>query len=90
MDLKEIKEKIRVETVNPQNNEKLKGWLTDLDDCFGRGYDEGGRYCRECTALADVDGKKEPINVFCRELTKSAKVVEQEEEPKATKRFRRF
>jgi hypothetical protein len=68
MNLQEVKEKIRIESSDPETNKKFKGWITEPNDCFGQMYEEESQYCRDCTVLADVDGRKEQLFVFCREL----------------------
>ena len=98
MELQEAKEKIRIESADPAENQRLKAWIMDPNDCFGRGYTEGGKYCRECTVLTDFCFRKDQLWVFCKELTPiygpnvdPGKEEEGlKEESKATKRFRRF
>ena len=92
MDLKEIKNRIEITSAVPKENEKLKGWLMEDDDCFGRGYYVGGKYCRECTVMAHLDDRYEQLKVFCQELTPKPEedVEEGSEEPKVTKHFKRF
>lgn len=68
MDLKEAKEKIKVVSIDEQLNEKLTAWLRDPDDCFGRGYSDGNKYCKECNIAVDVDGRVEQVNVLCKEF----------------------
>jgi len=94
MDLKEIKKKIEIRSANPEENERIKGWLMEDEDCFGRGYYEGGKYCRECTVMAHLDDRYEQLKVFCQESTPKPETVAEggSEEPKGTKprKFRRL
>lgn len=66
--LQEIKERIQFESSNSANNERLKSYITDPEDCFGRKYNDEYSECQSCRVLANLDGRKEPINVFCKEI----------------------
>jgi hypothetical protein len=83
MELQEVKDKIKVESAIPEDNIKLKGWIMEADDCFGRGYDDENKYCKECNVMADVDGRKEELFIFCKELVLGPKSSEEELEKEA-------
>jgi hypothetical protein len=86
MTLQEVKEKIKIESANPKANEKMLGWVLEPDDCFGRGYDDENKYCKDCTVQADVGGRKEQLMVFCKEICcppeEQVSEVENKPEPK--------
>lgn len=75
MELKEIKQKINFITAIPTENRKLKEWLLTPEDCFGRGYSDDNKYCKECNAAAELDGRREQLKVFCREFVEEGKVT---------------
>jgi hypothetical protein len=67
--LDELKNKLKFESVNPQINKTLKSWLDRPDDCFGRRYDPADQeYCGDCIVMTDVEGRREPLWVFCKEF----------------------
>ncbi len=68
MDLKEVKEKIRIESANQKVNDWAYNRIQDPEDCFGQSYNSSDEYCQKCTILASVDDRKEPLSVFCAEL----------------------
>lgn len=68
MNLQEVKEKIKIEGADPYKNEVLLKLILEPTDCFGVDYKANHEECKVCTILADVGGRKEPVNVFCREL----------------------
>ena len=74
MDLQEIRKRVQIVTAEPDTNIKLKAWIDDPEDCFGRGYLRNAppldKYCRQCMALCELDGKYQPINQLCERLTK--------------------
>jgi hypothetical protein len=79
MDLKEIKEQIAVVTADPIANKKMMEWIREPDDCFGRGYSEDSKYCRECSALSRLGNRYEPLFVFCKELIEGRENPQEEE-----------
>jgi hypothetical protein len=63
----------------------------DDDDCFGRGYYEGGKYCRECTVMSKLDDRYEQLKVFCQELTpRPDEDVEEVKEVTKPRKYRRL
>jgi len=68
LDLKEVKKRIKIEFPDPEVSKTILSWILEPKDCFGRRYLATDQFCINCVILADVDGRKEPIWVFCREL----------------------
>lgn len=98
-ELREYKKKLRIESAEKHDNEKLTEWLMSDDDCFGRGYDDDNKYCKECNVNTgfynfDEHGNGPIRHGMLREFCAEACVKEVEDEgskePKATKRFGRF
>jgi hypothetical protein len=46
----------------------LEKLLKHPGDCFGVDYEEGNKDCQSCLWLASLEGRKEPVNVFCKEI----------------------
>jgi len=66
MTLQEMKEMIRFETDNSEENERLRGELMN-SHCFGKRYGED--CCQNCTLLVDLDGTKGPLKLFCEAIS---------------------
>ena len=70
MTLQEMKDKIRFASGNPDEDKRLKEELLSPSDCFGKlfGRDEA---CQNCTVLAEFDGRKEQLKLFCEAISMS-------------------
>lgn len=66
--LQEIKERIRLDSGNPDKDRQLKDELMLPNDCFGEMYGKG-EACQNCTIMAEYDGYKYPLKVFCEALS---------------------
>lgn len=69
MNLIETKQKIEFVSPDPEDNQTLYARLQLPEDCFGRGYQEGNKYCVQCVVLAELDGRRESLLTFCKEVT---------------------
>jgi len=81
MDLKEAKKKIKLESANPDTNRYFQNMIQDSEDCFGKNYKEDHLECQNCTILANLDDRREPVYVFCKELAKGIQGIDYEEIP---------
>jgi hypothetical protein len=79
MDLKEAKKKIKLESANPDTNRYFQNMIQDSEDCFGKNYKEDHLECQNCTILANLDDRREPVYVFCKELAKGIQGIDYEE-----------
>jgi hypothetical protein len=85
MTLEEVKEKLYFVTVDKQRNQEMKEWVLESHDCFGRGYSNDNKDCKDCTAAAKVAGIPDewkvwaPLKEWCRQL------CERDKEGKVTK-----
>ena len=68
-DLNEVKKKIQFVSPDREDNSDLYDQLKNPDDCFGKGYQEGDKYCVQCVVLSELDGRRESLSTFCKELT---------------------
>lgn len=68
MELKEAKEKIKIESADPVVNAWVLEHIRKDDDCFGKNFKETHPECQVCDILSSIDGRKEPVKVFCREI----------------------
>jgi hypothetical protein len=68
MTLQGMKERIRFESGNPDEDKRLKEELMDPNDCFGKRY-EGSEACQNCTVLAEFNGRKEQLKLFCEAIS---------------------
>ena len=67
--LAEVKSKIKFEGVDEEINQRCMSWIQRPNDCFGHRYDSADQEeCGTCIVMADVNGRKEPTWVFCKEL----------------------
>jgi hypothetical protein len=67
--LADVKSKIKFEGVDEEINQRCMSWIQRSNDCFGHRYDSADQEeCGTCIVMADVDGRKEPTWVFCKEL----------------------
>lgn len=80
MDLKEVKAKIRIESADPEVNDWVYRHIQMEDDCFGKNYKSTHPECKDCAVLASIDDRREPINVFCRELVTGQAIPEEKED----------
>jgi len=77
--LEEIKKKVVFDAVDEETNAILMSWLMKPTDCFGKRYDpDDQKFCGECIVMTDIDSRKEPLCVFCKELCEQ---VEQTPDP---------
>jgi len=78
MELKEAKEKIRLESANPDTNRYFQTMIQDSEDCFGRAFKEDNQECKGCTILSSLGNRREPVYVFCKELAEEANTSKEE------------
>jgi hypothetical protein len=78
MDLKEAKKKIKLESANPDTNRYFQNMIQDSEDCFGKNYKETHPECQSCTILANLDDKREPVYIFCKELSEGGQGIDDE------------
>jgi len=67
-----IKQNLKIDVPNDpvlqKKKELLEKLLKDEGDCFGTDYEPDNEDCKNCLILADLEGRKEPVNVFCKEI----------------------
>ena len=89
MKLENVRTVITIESSDPGVNKTLLNLIqNNPKDCFGRGYKESLVECQSCTILAGIEGRKEQICVFCKELTETGEIgigLRRIEEPEVSK-----
>jgi len=81
MNLDETKHAIKFISADVKNNETCLALLLRPGDCFGCRYDVKDQNCFECVLMAEVDGRKEPLWVFCKEIFDQSSGIPSKEEP---------
>ena len=85
MDLTKVKETILICGSDEEINASMLKQLQKPDDCFGKEYLESSDDCSRCVILAEIDGRRESLWVFCKELTALIKPPKEPELPKEKK-----
>jgi hypothetical protein len=79
MELTVVKKKIQFVSPDKEDNQDLYNRIQIKDDCFGMGYLEGDKYCIQCVVLAELEGRREPLSTFCKEMTGFLELVKEPE-----------
>jgi hypothetical protein len=84
LDLKTAKKIIKAVSADELLNSTTLVALNKESDCFGKIFDPKNNYCLKCNILMELEGRREELSVFCKELSEAvtAKTENiQEEEP---------
>jgi hypothetical protein len=71
MNLLEVKENIKIVSSDEILNEKILALLKQSNDCFGIGYVEMSKECKECNILSEFEDKRVELKELCQDLTLS-------------------